>query len=241
MGIARFLIPALISGAATADVMNLNEFMPTRMEDSKVIQAKSIEFQVSADFQKETTDESLFRENIRYGATDRLQIEAMADQLSGGGEDGNGELEIGGQYDITPQVGISPMIVFPTGKNQDGLDTHLRLNQSSTIIGSVNTPTLQFHINVDWAHNSQHRKDERTDHNLYVMGVSYKFNDSGALLIDLVREEEQLKSQESNVFEIGTQYDIGSEYLVGVGGGLGFGDESPHWNGILSLVKQVSL
>jgi hypothetical protein len=241
MGIIKILVILLLIQSAYADVMNLNEFMPTRMEDSKVVSEKKLEFQASSAFQNQDTDEIIFRENVRYGAKKNLQLEMIANQLSGGSEQGSGQIQLGGQYDVIPELGISPMIVLPTGKSEDGVDTHLRFNNSTTLIGSPNTPFLQFHINFDWAHNSQNAADARANHNLYVTGVSYKFSDSGSVLLDVVREEKQEEGLESNMLELGTQYDIGANYLVGLGGGLGFGDESPHWNGILSLVKQVGL
>jgi hypothetical protein len=241
MDIIKILAGLFLIQTAYADVMNLNEFMPTRMEDSKVIQERGLEFQVSSNFKKQDTDEIIFRENVRYGAKKNLQLEMIANQLTGGSEKGSGEIQLGGQYDVIPQLGISPMIMLPTGKSEDGVDTHLRFNNSTTFIGSPNTPYLQLHINFDWAHNSQNAPDERANHNLYVTGISYKFNDSGSVLLDVIREEEQEEGVESNMLELGTQYDIGSHYLLGLGGGIGFGDESPHWNGILSLVKQVGM
>lgn len=241
MVIIKVFIPLLFVTSVCADVMNLNEFMPTRLEDSKVIKIQTKEFQVSSDFQKQDTDEMIFRENFRISPSEDLQLEVLANQISGGKEKGSGEIQVGGQYDIVPQLGISPMIVLPTGKGSDGVDTHLRFNQTSTILGTPNSPQLQFHVNFDWAHNSQRKNGERHDHNLYVMGFSYQFNDSGSFIIDVLREELEEQGKEANVLEFGTQYDLGSEYLIGIGGGLGFGDESPHWNAILSLVKMVPL
>jgi hypothetical protein len=241
MVIVRLLMMLFLTTNVFADVMNLNEFMPTRMEDSKGTQAGALEFQLASDFQKEDQDNLIFRENIRYGVSDRLQLEGLANQFSGGDERSNGEFQLGGQYVVIPQLGVSPMIAFPTGKGEDGIDTHLRFNNSYTLSGSPNSPRAQLHLNIDWAHNEKPKSDERDNHYLYVVGVSYKYNDSGAVLLDILREEEELKDEEQNIFEVGTQYDIGRDYMVGLGAGVGFGDESPHWNSILSIVKKVSL
>lgn len=239
--VVKILFLLLISGAVFADVMNLNEFMPTRLEDSTNIKEKNFEFQLSSDFQNEDTDQIIFRENIRYGATQRLQLDLIGNQLSGGNESGSGEIQLGGQYMILDELSVAPMFALPTGKAAEGIDSHLRFNNSFTLMGSTNTPMLQMHFNLDWGHNAQRQASERSDQYLYIAGLSYKFNDSGSLLFDILREELQNKGEESNVVELGTQYEIGSHYLLGLGGGMGFGDESPHWNGILSLIKQVGL
>lgn len=241
MVIVKILVLFLLSTTAFADVMNLNEFMPTRLEDSKVIQGKTMEFQGSSDFQNDDTDQIIYRENFRLGMTDKLQLEGFSNQMSGGNEKGSGEVHFGGQYDVIPQLGISPMIVLPTGKSTDGLDSEVRFNYSATLMGSATAPLLQFHVNYDWNHNNQRNAGERTDHNLYIMGMSYRYNDSGSLIFDVLREESQEQNNETNVVEIGTQHDIGNDYLIGIGGGFGFGDESPHWNGILTIVKMVPM
>jgi len=231
----------MISTFAFADVMNLNEFMPTRMEDATNVKEKNLEFQISSDFENDDTDQIIFRENLRYGATEKLQLDLIGNQFSGGDESESGEMQIGGQYNIIDQLSISPMLALPTGKGSEGVDTHLRFNNSFTLMGSPNTPMLQMHFNFDWNHNAERKAGERSDHNLYLAGISYKFNDSGSVLLDILREELQNQGEESNVVELGTQYEIGSHYLIGLGAGTGFGDESPHWNGIISLVKQVGL
>jgi len=210
MAIIKILVLILISLPALADVMNLNEFMPTRMEDSFNVKEKNVEFQVSSDFVNEDTDQIIFRENIRYGATQKLQLDLIGNQLSGGDETDSGEIEIGGQYMLIDELSVSPMVILPTGKGAKGIDSHLRFNNSFTLMGSTNTPMLQMHFNLDWGHNSQSQEGERTDHNLYLAGFSYKFNDSGSLLVDILREEQQNKGEETNVVELGTQYELGS-------------------------------
>jgi hypothetical protein len=241
MSIIKIILVSLLMPAAYADVMNLNEFMPTRLEDSKVIKEKTMEVQLSSDFQKMDQDETIFRENVRYGVSEKLQMEMLSNHISGGGEEGSGEILLGGQYDIIDQVGISPMIVFPTGKKEEGIDTHLKINQSSTILGSTNTPMLQFHVNVDWAHNNRRNSGERPDHYFYAAGFSYLFSDSGSVILDIHREEDQQKDMEINMLEFGTQYDIGYHYLVGLGTGVGIGDESPEWSGIFTILKPFAL
>lgn len=241
MVIVKILILLFISTSVFADVMNLNEFMPTRLEDSKVIQGKTMEFQGSSDFVNEETDQIIYRENFRLGMSDKLQLEGFSNQVSGGDEKGSGEIHFGGQYDLVPQLGISPMIVLPTGKSTDGFDSEVRFNYSGTLLGSPTAPLLQYHVNYDWNHNNQRNSGERIDHNLYIVGMSYRYNDSGSLIIDVLREETQEKGEEINEFELGTQHEIGNHYLIGIGGGIGFGDESPHWSGIVSIVKMVPM
>lgn len=241
MGIIKFIFVSLFISSAYADVMNLNEFMPTRLEDSKVIKAKFLEVQLSSDFQKMDQDEIIFRENVRYGVSEKFQMEMLSNHISGGGEEGSGEILLGGQYDIIDEIAISPMIVFPTGKKEEGIDTHLKINQSSTILGSTNTPMLQFHINVDWAHSNHRNSGERADHYFYATGLSYLFSDSGSVIVDIFREEDQQKDIEINMLELGTQYDVGSHYLVGIGAGVGIGDQSPAWSGIFTILKPFTL
>jgi hypothetical protein len=240
-----FFLFFLFQQAAFSDVMNLNEFMPTRLEDSTPVNAHSFDVQVSSQFEEKSKDEITYRGNFRYGATDRIQLEAMTNMISGGGEEGSGETQLGGLFLVNkedryvPQIGVSPMIVLPTGKESRELDSHLRFNISSTLVGSANTPTTQIHFNFDWNHHTHDQKDQRRDAHFFAFGLSHRFSDSGALIIDLYRELEDEKDVETNMAEAGIHYEIGSNYYLGLGGGLGFGDESAHWHGLLSLEKEI--
>lgn len=243
---SRFLILALmISLPASADVMNLNEFMPTRLEDATPTDLHKVEAQLSSQFEVKHLDETNFRLNGRYGMTDRLQLEGMMNTLTGGDETNSGDLQCGGQYLINktekylPEIALSPNVILPTGRGSQGIDSHLRFNISSTLIGSSNTPTTQVHVNVDWGNNEKRKSEERRNRFLYVVGLGHRFSDSGSLIIDFFREEEMEQGEETNMFEVGSEYELGSNYYVGLGGGVGIGDESPHWHGLLSLEKQI--
>jgi hypothetical protein len=236
------VLALLFSMNAFSDIMNLNEFMPARLEDATTVDEKIYDLQIASQIED---NELNLRSNFRYGATRRLQFEAVLNELSGGPEKGSGEPQFGGQYllnksdNYLPEIGLSPMIVLPTGKINEGVDTHLRMNMTTTVVGSSNTPTTQIHFNIDWAHNAKNQNSERPNSFLYIMGLSHKYCDSGALIVDLFREEETEENEAMNMFELGTQFDLGKNYLVGLGGGLGFGEQSPPWHGILSFEKQI--
>lgn len=228
------MISFLFTTSVMADVMNLNEFMPTRLEDASPTDEGRAEFQLSSEFEEKRQDELTLRANARYGYSDRLQLEGLVNTLSGGEEKHSGDSQIGGQYLINraekyiPEFAISPSLVLPTGKDSRGLKGHVRMNVSSTLVGSSTTPTTQIHFNVDLGHDR-----------LYVIGLSHRYSDSGSLIIDLYREEEVSIEEESNIFEVGTEYDLGSHWYAGVGGGIGSGGQSPSWEGIFSLEKQL--
>jgi hypothetical protein len=228
-----------------ADVMNLNEFMPTRLEDATPTDLHKFEIQFGSQFEEKSQDEVNFRTNARYGLTDRIQLEGMMNTLSGGDEANTGDIQLGGQYLINknakyvPEVAFSPGITIPSGRGSQGIDSHLRFNISSTIIGSPNTPTTQIHLNIDWGDNQSRQSQERRNRLLYVMGLSHRFSDSGSVIVDFFREEEMESMEETNMFELGTEYDLGSSYYAGLGAGVGLGDESPSWHGIFSLEKQI--
>lgn len=242
---ARILIFVLLSGYAQADIMNLNEFMPTRLEDASPTDLHKMEFQLSSQFEEKDQDEINYRTNFRYGMTDRIQLEGMMNSLSGGKETNSGDVQLGGQYLINknakyiPEVAISPNIILPTGKGSEGIDSHLRFNITSTLIGSSNTPMTQVHLNIDWGNNESRLSDERRNRLLYIVGLSHRYSDSSSVIVDIFREEETEDHEETNMFEVGTELDLGSHYYAGLGVGAGIGDESASWHGIFSLEKQI--
>lgn len=138
-----YVILLFLSAGAFADAMNLNEFFPTRLEDSSPIDEKTIDAQFSSNFEEDgPRDQVLFRSNLRYGINRKAQVETQGTFISGGDETGSGDLGIGGLYqfneadDWTPTVSFSPLFVFLRGKENRGEDLESKFIISSALLGT---------------------------------------------------------------------------------------------------------
>lgn len=228
-----------------ADVMNLNEFMPTKLEDASPIDEKTFAFQYSSAFEDQGNDDKhIHRPNIRYGLSKQLQLDAMASMYSGTDENESGDIDLGGLYQINqssnwvPTFAINPLVTLPTGKKSQGNDIQYKFLISSTICGRPDNPKTQIHFNFNHSYNDKRRKQERLHQFLYAIGVSFKISPHTALVADVLKEDE-LIGKVSDIVEMGLQQSLGLGYQIGVGLGTALSEDTPSWTGALGLEKQI--
>ncbi len=158
--------------------MNLNEFVPTHLEDASGVDKHQTIYQLSGNFEKSMPDEFTWRPDIRYGVTKKFQVEVMGDMISGASEVRGGESRASALYQVIESdianFAINPFVSFPTGKSSDGIDPAIK------IILSSNNPDTQIHLNYQIRHNASRRSGERADEILYAAGFSKGFRRSSA-------------------------------------------------------------
>lgn len=234
-----------MSSSVLADVMNLNDFMPTHLEDATPLEVFSFDSQTTTGFIKNSdADEVIFRQNFRYGLSEVVQLETFGDLYSGGDERDSGQITTGGlvrlneESSSVPSFALSPMFILPTGKYAEAVTYDSKFIMTKTVKGSPGTPEVQIHLNLEWAHNPAAAVFERMNHYMAVLGFSYKYADQQAFVFDIFREEESIKGKEINLAEFGIHQELGSNYFIALGIGLGMGDESQDWQSLFSFEKQ---
>lgn len=235
----------LVSEIALGDVMNLNNFIPTQLEDASPIDESTWDIQFSTAKLDKKVDEVIHRPNIRYGASKNLQLEAQGTIESGGDEIQSGESEINFLYrfnrssNLVPEVSLSPMFIFPTGKKMEGLDYGARLNLSSTLRGSSEHPLTQIHFNYLLMHNNSPRDDEVPDRSAFLLGLSHRLLEETALVFDAVLSEDR-EGVESYLLEGGIHQHLGKKFYLGLSAGAGIGASDTKRILTLALEKQFN-
>lgn len=225
-GLVIIIMFLFVLANTRADVMNLNEFMPTKMEDASVTDLSDVEFQTSAHYQDDE-EFILFRPNIRWGAIKRVQFEAYSDHISGPHrrERGNGQTVLGAQWnfndqdDWVPSLALSPQFTFPTGESIDGIDPSLRINLTYTLVGTLDDPLGQFHMNYKWDHNSSRKRNEEKVGELFVFGYSHRIGTNSSLMADFLHEKDKFRGDSKNEVEVGWLHDFARQFAIGIGGG----------------------
>lgn len=235
----------VLTASVSADVMNLNEFVPTHLEDASPIDEKSTIFQMSAQFENEDPDDISFRPDIRYGLTKKIQLEVMADLISGGKEEQSGETKAALLYQVNdshnafPVFSVNPIAQFPTGKESRGIDPGCKFILTSTLTGTQEKPETQIHLNFESIHNSARRRGERASENLYALGFSRRIRENMALVIDFYHEADTPKDRDEDFFEAGIHLQAGKRLYLSLGGGFDVGPQDPAWNSILSAEYEI--
>jgi hypothetical protein len=105
-----FFIALLITSVVRADVMNLNEFVPTHLEDATPVDVGATIYQLTGEFEKASPDTFTWRPDIRYGLNKKIQLEAQGDLMSGGRESRGGEAKAAVQYKLNESDNAFPVI-----------------------------------------------------------------------------------------------------------------------------------
>lgn len=225
-----------------ADVMNLNEHMPTRLEDASVVDTGEIQIQASTSYQ-DKEKRFHYRPDLRWGMMKRVQTELMLDQFSGprdkektsGQTAANIQWNFNDQDNIIPSMAITSEFKFPTGKNTDGIDPSLRLNLTNTIAGTLSDPEVQAHVNYRWSHNSVRQKNESKVGNLLVAGLSQRLSTNSALIADFAHEKDTLDGKTSNEVEVGWLREAARKFQIGVSAGVDI--EKGYFSSTLAIQK----
>ncbi len=230
-----------------ADVMNLNELVPTHLEDASGVDKHATIIQLTSQFEEEhpDPDDWVYRPDIRYGVTDRIQLETMLDLMSGGDENQSGEIRAGVLYQVNkpenafPVIALNPVAHLPTGKESRGTDLGMKLILTSTISGSSDHPDTQLHLNYEILHNSSRRPGEREDEGIYALGFSRRLMEKLALIVDFIHQDDIFKDRQETYIETGLHQQLSKQFYLGYGFGKGVGPTTPDWTGILSLEMEI--
>jgi hypothetical protein len=242
-----FVCPALLvllaASTRAADHHNLEEGLPTEIEDAYPVGFRGRE--VQAAFRYERTDDNEDRfvidPRVEVGFAPNWQAKVSVPFFLGSADrtdSGNVGLEAFYNFNVEglvlPAFALSGRTDFPTGKDSAGLDTTLKAIMTKSI---SKTGLDRIHLNLAWKHNAGSRHGQRDDLYRLVVGYSRRLDADTTVMVDFIREQEVEDDHEANLFELGVRRQITPRILVGLGVGAGVGDESPKFRTTLALQK----
>lgn len=235
----------LCSHVAFSDVMNLNEFVPTHLEDASPVDEHSTIFQLSGQFEQEEKDDVTWRPDVRYGLTKKIQLEVMADLISGGDENQSGDTRLGILWQVNesanavPVLSLNPIATFPTGKDSAGTDLGMKFLLTSTVSGTQKKPDTQIHLNYEYLNNALRKPGERPAEKIFAFGISRRLWENMALIIDYYHEEDTPDDRDENFVESGIHMQTGKRFYFSLGTGVDIGPSVPHWNVISAVEYEI--
>lgn len=225
------LLPAVVSAA---DHTNLEENIPTQLEDAYPLPYLNREVQGLFRYEQTRDLEDRFRlePRVEYGFARNWQARIGVPFLLGDADKtGSRNLIAEAMYNfnqeslLLPAIALAGRIDVPSGVNSTGLDTHIRFLATKTI---GHTSLFQrVHANVSWVHNSNPLSDERQNRYIAIVGYSARVARASVLVVDYVREQQRLKGADSNIIELGLRQILNPLTVFSLGVGAGIAEESP--------------
>lgn len=218
------------------DHPQIDDNIPLRVEDAYATPYRNRELQ--GVFRYERTDKGedrfLLEPILEAGVWRNTEVELSAPFYLGDADDrGSGDINLSGLYNFNqeglwlPALGLKGKLTFPSGEDSEGVDTELKFLATKTL---GRTSWLnQLHVNASWFYNNERLDDEREHHWAAVLGWSARLTSDLIFVADVWREATKIKDEEQNVAEIGLRYMLRPNLVIAIGGGPGFGDESPEF------------
>lgn len=221
------LIILLSVTSAFADIMNLNEYMPTRLVDASVTKLHHVEAQGTVRIDDDD-DEFTLAPNLRWGLIKRAQLEYNSDfiKTTGEKEHTRSEHKLGLQWnfhdqdDWVPALAIYPVFILPQGSGSEAIDSSVKMLLTYTLIGTLIDPVGQFHLNYRWTHNSDRQENENKTGKLLIFGYSHRIGEQSSLVADFLHQKELPSSEFQNVLELGILHELHEKFHLGLGAGM---------------------
>ncbi|MFT3787953.1 MAG: hypothetical protein QM770_17585 [Tepidisphaeraceae bacterium] len=240
------LIAALIplSRAIAGDHANLEEGLPTRVEDAYPVEYRAFEFQLLGRYENLRNgpeDRFTVLPRLEWGFAPNAQLRLAAPFYFGDADDtGSGNVQLEGFYNFNtesltlPALALSLSAELPTGENAVGVDTTLKFIATKTI-GDEYLDRL--HLNLSWSHKFDRDDDERQDRYGVILGYSRRLDPDTILVADFIREQQLHEGFDSNIIEVGVRRQLDPQTVFSIGVGAGIGDDSPDFQLTMGLQR----
>ena len=218
--------------AEAADHLNLEEGLPTEVEDAYPLPHKGREFQGILRYERDgDQDQILLEPRIEYGVAPNTQVRLAVPFSFGDGEVNTIEdvgVELFYNFNAeslsTPAFAVSIGANLPTGPDSEGVDPNVRFLATKTI---GNEKLERLHLNLGYTRNFGADSDEREHLFTGILGYSRRLNSDTILVSDFIFELEDEARREAYILELGIRHQINPQMVFTVGAGAGLTPESP--------------
>jgi hypothetical protein len=232
-GARLILTLALPCMAGAADHHNLEEGLPTRVEDAYPTAFRNREVQSVFSYDRTHEDENrvTLEPRLEFGIAPNTELRLSAPFFVGDADrTGSGNLDVSALYNFNteglmlPAFAVEGEGAIPTGKDSQGFDTTLKFIATKSI---SKTGLDRIHLNLGWTHNADREDDEREHRYLAILGYSRRLTADTVFVTDFIREQERQHGEYSNILELGIRWQLTPRAVFSFGGGAGLGEESP--------------
>jgi hypothetical protein len=225
------------------DPNDLEENLPTELQDTKAQNVGQVEFQGMLRYIDEGEENRfVYRPALEVGLLPRLEL-CVTGTFYSGNTDREGSGNVSGElfYNFNEESGWVPATAmavagdFPTGEHSRGTDVTTKVILSKAPFPAFKENRL--HLNLLWTYNGGKGDDERRNILKGVIGFNVGMGKDTAFVVDYVREQLEEKGEHSNVVEAGLRRVITGSTLISMGAGAGIGADSERYR-VTAAIQQ---
>lgn len=231
-------IVALSAGpAALAGVTNLDENLPTEIEDAEPVDRGEREIQLPVRWDRERGGDNRFvvEPQLQWGFAERWQGSVSVRNYGGPADrTGSGDVRVkimrklADERVLLPAVAAFLELDLPSGKGSRGVDAGLRLAATKTL--GERARMHQVHLNAVWTRNAAPRPEERPERVRWLAGYSTPLAEHTAFVADVIRQHERERGRMSTIAEVGMRRELAHRTIASFAVGTGRGsDGAPRW------------
>jgi hypothetical protein len=227
---AAAVVLGLAAAPEAADHQNLEELLPTAVEDAYPIAYRGRELQGRFEYDRTRDDENRYTlsPRLELGLFPNFQAEIQAPYRLGSVKDADrGDVLFGGLYNLNQETIMMPAVAVagegkaPFGSGDEPWESRATFLATKTLPSA----TLQrVHVNASWVHAYDAKPEERDDRYAVAVGYSRALQAELLLVLDVLREQELGEGETNDLVEAGLRYQMTPLLVLAAGGGVGYGD-----------------
>lgn len=245
--IAAAALLSLATPAFASDHRNLEEGLPTELQDAYAIPFRNRELQGYVRYVRDENNKNKveYVPKLEIGIAPNTQLAVEGQFLSGNwghkkglppeqspdDDKGNNDIAAELLYNFNTESVWLPALAaavkgdFPTGQKRKGTEitTKLILTKTPFVRSTV---FHRLHANLEWIRKTSVENDERKDRYKGIFGFDVRTGKDTLFVMDYIREQKEKKKQDANVIEAGFRIQLTPFTLMTMGAGAGIGDNS---------------
>lgn len=238
-----FLVICCSCSIFAADHLNLEEGLPTELEDAYPIAFRGREIQTHFAYEhmEDGSDRVTLQPQIEFGFAPNAQAKIVVPFYVGDADKKNsGNIGLEAFYNFNtegiwlPALAISARADLPSGREAAGIDTTLKGIATKSI---TRTGLDRVHVNAAWKRNAGRGPMEREHMYHLVAGYSRRLGPDTVILADYVREQDEEEGKTIDLVELGVRRQLTPLTVLSAGAGAGLSSESPDVRFVLGFQK----
>lgn len=241
---AGFLLLSAGQAARAGDHTNLEEGLPTDVEDAYPTGYGNRELQLQGRFERTADGKNRFivdpRLELGFARNWQARI-AVPFRLGSADKTGSGDVGVelftnfNNESLRLPAFALSARADFPTGNHSRGVDSQFKFIATRSL--GISRKLQRLHLNLIYRNNASPGANERSNRYSAITGYSQRLGPDTVGILDYVRDQDRQKGATFNIIEAGLRRQINPQTVISLGLGAGIGNQSPRFRLTAGLQK----